>query len=210
MEIEVKLRLPNKASYQKLLSLLSPFHVVTHHQHNTFFDGSASELSSRRAIFRLRFHEQTHLPKCFACLKAKAIIINGVSRVEEDEEEVDPNIGRACFEDPGKLTEMNSRVLRRVKEEFGVSGFMGLGGFKNVRNVYEWNEVKLEVDETKYEFGDLYEVECESVEPERVKGMIEEFFKQNGIDHSDSVVSKFAIFRAGNLPSYFDFHTALI
>ncbi|XP_073289662.1 triphosphate tunnel metalloenzyme 3-like isoform X2 [Primulina huaijiensis] len=201
MEIEVKLRLPNKASYQKLLSLLSPFHVITHNQHNTFFDGSASELISRRAILRLRFHEQTNLPKCFICLKAKAIISNGVSRVEEDEEEVDPAIGRACFEDPGKLTEVDSRVLRRIKEEFGVSGFVGLGGFRNVRNVYEWNEVKLEVDEVKYEFGDLYEVECESVEPERVKVMIEEFFKENGIEYSDSAMSKFAIFRAGKLPT---------
>ncbi|KAL2482736.1 Triphosphate tunel metalloenzyme 3 [Forsythia ovata] len=201
MEIEVKLRLPNKASHQKLLQLLSPFHITTHHQHNTFFDGSGSELSSRRATLRLRFHEQTNLPKCFICLKAKAVITNGVSRVEEDEEEVDPSIGYACLEEPGKLMDVDSRVLRRVKEEFGVTGFVGLGGFRNVRSVYEWNGVKLEVDEVKYEFGDLYEVECESVEPERVKGLIEDFFKKNGIEYSDSLTSKFAIFRAGNLPS---------
>ncbi|KAL0358363.1 UNVERIFIED_CONTAM: Triphosphate tunnel metalloenzyme 3, partial [Sesamum angustifolium] len=60
--------------HQKLLSLLSPFHIATHHQHNTFFDGSASELSSQRAVLRLRFHEETHLPKCFVCLKAKAVL----------------------------------------------------------------------------------------------------------------------------------------
>ncbi|KAK4420136.1 Triphosphate tunnel metalloenzyme 3 [Sesamum alatum] len=201
MEVEVKLRLPNKSSHQKLLSLLSTFHTATHHQHNTFFDGSASELSSRRAVLRLRFHEETHLPKCFVSLKAKAVLANGVSRVEEDEEELDPAIGKACFEDPKKLMDVDSRVLRRVKEEFGVKGFVGLGGFRNVRSVCEWNGVKLEVDEVKYEFGDMYEVECESIEPERVKGMIEEFFKENGIEYSDSVMSKFAIFRAGKLPS---------
>ncbi|KAK6135500.1 hypothetical protein DH2020_010793 [Rehmannia glutinosa] len=201
MEIEVKLRLPNKASHQKLLSLLSPFHITTHHQHNTFFDGSASELSSQRAVLRLRFHEETHLPKCFVCLKAKAVLANGVSRVEEDEEEVDPAIGKACFEDPQKLMDMDSRVLRRVKDEFGVKSFVGLGGFRNVRSVYEWNGVKLEVDEVKYAFGDMYEVECESVEPEKVKQKIEDFFKENGIEYSDSVMSKFAIFRAGKLPS---------
>lgn len=197
----MKLRLPNKASHQKLLSLLSPFHITTHHQHNTFFDGSAAELSSRRAVLRLRFHNETDLPKCFICLKAKAVLTNGVSRVEEDEEEMDPGTGKSCFEDPQKLIDVDSRVLRRVKEEFGVNGFVGLGGFRNVRNVYEWSGVTLEVDEVKYDFGDMYEVECESLEPEAVKEKIEKFFKENGIEYSDSVMSKFAIFRAGKLPS---------
>ncbi|CAA3025154.1 Hypothetical predicted protein [Olea europaea subsp. europaea] len=175
MEIEVKLRLPNKASHQKL--------------------------ASSRAVLRLRFYEQTDIPKCFICLKAKAVITNGVSRIEEDEEEVDPFIGYACLEDPGKLMNVDSRVLGRVKEEFGANGFKGLGGFRTVKSVYEWNGVKLEVDEVKYEFGDLYEVECENVEPKKVKGMIETFFKENGIEYSESLMSKFTIFRAAKLPS---------
>ncbi|XP_051150731.1 triphosphate tunnel metalloenzyme 3 [Andrographis paniculata] len=200
MEVEVKLRLRDKSSHQNLLSLLAPFHAATHHQHNTFFDGSAAELSSRRAVLRLRFHEKTDPPKCFACLKAKAVIENGVSRVEEDEEEVNPAAGQECAMEPQKLVDLDSRVLRRVKEEFGVKGFVGLGGFRNIRNVYEWKGVKLEVDEVKYSFGDMYEVECESLEPERVKAMMEELFKENGIDYADSVMSKFAIFRAGKLP----------
>ncbi|KAL8492895.1 hypothetical protein ACS0TY_024187 [Phlomoides rotata] len=202
MEIEVKLRLPNKASHQKLTSILSSFHIATHHQRNTFFDGAAAELSSKRAVLRLRFHDETQLPKCFVTFKANAVLANGVSRVEEDEEEMDPGIGKACLEDPQKLMDADSRVLRRVREEFGVKGFASLGGFRNVRNVYKWKEVKLEVDEVNYDFGDMYEIECESVEPERVKGMITEFLKENGIEYSDSVMSKFAIFRAGKLPSY--------
>ncbi|KAL0347793.1 UNVERIFIED_CONTAM: Triphosphate tunnel metalloenzyme 3 [Sesamum calycinum] len=115
MEVEVKLQLPNKSAHQKLLSLLSPFHIAAHHQHNTFLDGSASELSSQRTMLHLRFHDKTHLLKCFVCLKAKAVLSNGVSRVEG-------------FDDPKKLMDVDSRVLRRVKEEFGVKGFVGLGG----------------------------------------------------------------------------------
>lgn len=197
----MKLRLPNKGAHQKLLSLLSPFHTTTHHQHNTFYDGAAAELSSRRAVLRLRFHEEPDRPKCFVTLKANAVLANGVSRVEEDEEEVDHSIGKACFEDPQKLKDVDSRVLRRVKEEFAIESFVSLGGFKNVRNVYAWNGVKLEVDEVNYEFGDMYEIECESVEPERVKAIITDFLKENGIEFSDSIKSKFAIFRAGKLPS---------
>ena len=32
-----------------------------------------------------------------------------------------------------------SRVLRRVREEVGVLGFVGLGGIENVRDVYRSN-----------------------------------------------------------------------
>lgn len=114
---------------------------------------------------------------------------------------MDHQVAKVCCEEPDKMMEVDSRVLGRVRREFGVEGFVGLGGFRNVRNVFDWKGVKLEVDEVKYEFGDMYEVECESVEPEKVKGMIEEFFKENGVEYEDSVMSKFAIFRAGKLPS---------
>lgn len=202
MEIEVKLRLPHADSHRKLLSLLTPFHIQTHHQRNTFFDGAAGELSSERAVLRLRFYENSEPPKCVVSLKAKAVLVNGVSRVEEDEEELDPTTGYECVDNPRKLTEVESRILRRAKQEFqvGEGGFVGLGGFRNVRHVYEWKGVKLEVDETMYDFGTLYEIECESTEPDKVKGMIEEFLKENGIEYSYSEKSKFATFRAGKLP----------
>lgn len=201
MEVEVKLRLPDSAAHRKVLSLLSPFHTNTHHQRNSFYDGAAGELSSRRAVLRLRFYENSQPPKCFICIKAKAVIVDGVSRVEEDEEEVDFEVGLRCLEEATKLVDVDSRVARRAREEFGVkAGFVGLGGFRNVRNVYQWNGVKLEVDETVYDFGTCYEIECESSEPEKVKEMIEEFLKENEIEYSNSLLSKFATFRSGKLP----------
>ncbi|XP_060171977.1 triphosphate tunnel metalloenzyme 3 isoform X2 [Lycium barbarum] len=202
MEVEVKLRLPDSTAHQKVLSLLSPYHTKTHHQRNTFFDGACGELSTRRAVLRLRFYENSENVKCMLCLKAKAVIIDGVSRVEEDEEELDPKIGYECVSNPRQLMQVDTRVLKRAKEEFhvGEEGFIGLGGFKNVRNVFEWNGVELEVDETMYEFGTCYEIECESLEPEKVKAMIEALLKENDIDYSYSEVSKFATFRAGKLP----------
>lgn len=129
------------------------------------------------------------------------MIVDGVSRVEEDEEEVDFEVGLRCLEEATKLVDVDSRVARRAREEFGVkAGFVGLGGFRNVRNVYQWNGVKLEVDETVYDFGTCYEIECESSEPEKVKEMIEEFLKENEIEYSYSQLSKFATFRSGKLP----------
>lgn len=210
MEVEVKLRLPNSDSHKTLISLLSPFHIKTHNQHNNFFDGISGELSGRRAVLRIRFYNDQPITKCVISLKAKAVLENGVSRVEEDEEEIDPAIGEQCVSDPTRLASLvlseSSRIMKRVKDEFfggnsefGI-GFVCLGGFKNLRNVYEWKGLMIELDETSFEFGKLYEIECESSEPEKAKEVIEEFLKENGVSYSYSVASKFAIFRAGKLP----------
>jgi len=201
MEVEVKLRLANAEAHRQVTALLSPFHVITHHQHNHFFDGAASELSSRRATLRFRFYNDNE--RCVVSLKAKGVLVNGVRRVEEDEEDLDPKIGRDCVDEPGKLGFVDSRIMSRVKEEFGVvgkNGFVCLGDFKNVRNVYDWKGLKLEVDETGFDFGTLFEIECESSDPEEAKRILEEFLKKNGIDYSYSVASKFSIFRSGKLP----------
>lgn len=198
----MKLRLQNAEAHRLVTTLLAPFHIKTHLQENLFFDGAAGELSSRRAVLRLRFYDDD--ARCVVSLKAKAVLVNGVSRVEEDEEDLDPKVGRDCVAEPGKLDSvLESRVLRRVKEEFGVvgeKGYVGLGGFRNVRSVYEWKGLKLEVDETSFGFGTLYEIECESAYPERAKQVLEDFLKENGIAYSYSEMSKFAIFRSGKLP----------
>lgn len=205
----MKLRLPDSETYETLISFLSPFHVRTHNQHNNFFDGVAGELSSHRAVLRIRFYEDQPITKCIICLKAKAVLVNGVSRVEEDEEEINPAIGKECLADPNRLGSLveSSRIMKRVKDEFfgGSNGndglqFVCLGGFKNLRNVYEWKGLVIEVDKTSFEFGTLYEIECESSEPEKAKELIEEFLKENGVSYSNSVASKFAIFRSGKLP----------
>ncbi|XP_059432331.1 triphosphate tunnel metalloenzyme 3-like [Corylus avellana] len=198
MEVEVKLRLPDAEAHRRVTDVLAPFHVSTHRQENCFFDGSAGEISASRATLRLRFYDNNQ--RCVVTLKAKAVLVDGVSRVEEDEEELEPPIGRDCVAEPGRLKDVESRVLGRAREEFRPLGFVGLGGFENVRRVYEWKGLKLELDETDFGFGTLYEIECESANPEDAKQLLEEFLKGNGIPYSYSEKSKFAIFRSGKLP----------
>ncbi|PSS07536.1 Triphosphate tunel metalloenzyme 3 like [Actinidia chinensis var. chinensis] len=203
MEVEVKLRLPDAASHQKLSHLLSPFHTQTLLQENVFFDGAAAQLSSALAALRLRFYGGAVDSRCIISLKAKPTIAAGISRVEEEEEPIDPSFARACVAEPWRLLSLDSsRILTRVREEFGIGnkGLVCLGGFKNVRSVYDWEGLKLELDETHYDFGTSYEIECESSEPDRVKKLLEEFLIENGISYSYSEVSKFAIFRSGKLP----------
>jgi|UniRef100_A0A2N9EKI2 inorganic triphosphatase YgiF len=95
MEVEVKLRLPNAIAHRHITTILTPFHVTTHHQENNFFDGSSNELSSHRAILHLRFADTN--PRYVITLKVKAVVVDGVSHVEEDEGVLDAAIGRECL-----------------------------------------------------------------------------------------------------------------
>ncbi|KAJ6296262.1 hypothetical protein OIU78_024165 [Salix suchowensis] len=171
MEVEVKLRLLDAANHSRLKEILSPFHIKKLNQKNVFFDSANGILASQRAVLRLRSYSNNNneITRCVLSLKAKSVLNNGVSRVEEDEEEIEPLTGEQC-------------------------------GFENVRDVYEWRGLKLEVDESKFSFGVSYEVECENDDPEKVKRELEGFLKENGIDYKYSEMSKFAIFRAGKLP----------
>ena len=45
----------------------------------------------------------------------------------------------------------------------GVEELVCLGGFRNVRSDFDWAGCKLELDETQYEWGTVYEIEVESV-----------------------------------------------
>lgn len=201
MEVEVKIRLGSASDHARVVKTLSPFLVKTHRQENFFFDGAESELTSQRSVLRVRFSDNE--PRCMLSLKGKAVLAGGISRVEEDEEQLDEFLGRSSVADPARLgsaAEEGSRVLRRVRDEFGVRDYVGLGGFENIRNVYDWEGLKLEVDETRYSFGVCYEIECESREPEEAKRLLEEFLKENVVDHCDSEKSKFAIFLSGKLP----------
>ncbi|KAF9588275.1 hypothetical protein IFM89_008692 [Coptis chinensis] len=80
--------------------------------------------------------------------------------------------------------------------------FVCLGGFRNVRGVYDWNGLKLELDETQYDFNISYEIECESDDPENVKMVLKKFLNENAVEYSYSEISKFVVCRSGKLPEY--------
>ncbi|GLJ26262.1 hypothetical protein SUGI_0504700 [Cryptomeria japonica] len=200
MEVEVKLKLPDASAHHKVATILAPFHKVTHLQENVFFDGANGELSAKRAVLRLRFYNGDS--RCVVSLKGKAVLVDGVSRVEEAEEDLEAALGRACVAEPSRLLSAAERcgLLKTVLAEYGCSDFVCLGGFRNVRGVFEWEGLNIELDETHYSFGTTYEIECETADPEAAKNILEHFLQQNSVPFSHSQLSKFAVFRSGKLP----------
>lgn len=198
MEVEVKLRLPSSKAHEQIAHLLAPSLRATHLQENFFFDGSHAQLSSHLAILRLRFYNGDS--KCVVSFKAKASLVDGISRVTEEEEDADVSHARACIAEPCRLPSLDCALIRKVVSDYNCNEFVCLGGFRNVRNVFDWQGLTLELDETQFDFGTCYEIECETTDPETVRPLLEKFLNENGIPFSYSSASKFAVFRSGRLP----------
>jgi len=192
MEVEVKLRLRTEEDHRKTCEVFGASHVAKYFQENCFFDGANAELSSKRVVLRIRFYNMNE--KCVITVKGKAVLENGIGKASEIEEAVDPILGRSFVDNPDLMISSDIGVLRETFGKFGVSGLKSLGGFKNVRDVHDWKGLQVEVDETKYPWGTVYELECETNEPERIKGELEVVLRNVGISYEYSKVTKFQNF----------------
>jgi adenylate cyclase class IV len=195
VEVEVKLRLPDAASHASVAQALIPCFRRTHEQENFFFDGADGELGAQRVVLRLRFYDRDG--KAEITCKGRQELDGGVGRASEEEEDVkDPVAARLCLQDPGALFEMGSPLVARLKEQYGLkNGLRLLGGFDNLRSIYNWRGHTLELDTTAYPWGTVHELECETEEPEKVKAELEAFLKSLNVAYSYSTKSKFANFK---------------
>lgn len=192
MEVEIKIRLPDRAAYDKVAAALQPLGcTASHAQDNYFFDGPNRELNSRRVVLRLRTYNGDQ--KATITLKGKQVLENGIGRASEVEEDVDPGAAKGFLADP---TAMIAAVplIRTTAEKFGVVSLVCLGGFHNQRDCFPWEGHTLELDETRFEHGTLYEIECETEQPEALRAKLEAFLTSLGVQYSYSQTSKFANF----------------
>lgn len=197
----MKLRLKSSEDHRKVCDRFSATsggghegHKAKYFQENYFFDGNKKELQSQRVVLRIRFYNMNE--KCVITVKGKAILQNGVGKASEVEEQVDPILGRSFVDKPELMMDSDIGLLKDTLSNFHVTGLICLGGFKNVRDVYRWNELNIEVDETKYDWGTVFEVECEASEEkiEGVKGGLEKILKEEGVSYEYSKVTKFQNF----------------
>ncbi|KAG2441861.1 hypothetical protein HXX76_003469 [Chlamydomonas incerta] len=196
MEVEIKIRLPDRAAYDKVGAALAAApggkgRLASHAQANYFFDGPNRELNSRRVVLRLRTYNGDQ--KATVTLKGKQILENGIGRASEVEEEVPPAAAAVYLAQPSAmLTEVP--IVKDAAGKFGVGSLVGLGGFRNQRDVYEWEGHSLELDETQFEHGTLYEIEVETEQPEVLRDRLEQWLSGLGVSYSYSATSKFANF----------------
>jgi len=192
MEVEVKIRLPDRAAYDRIAQLLADGLMVTHEQENFFFDSSDGTLESQRVVLRLRFYDVDR--KAVITVKGKQILEGGIGRASEVEEPVpDAAAARTFLTAPTNML-TQSPMLQGLNNKLGLKDLVCMGGFRNRRQEYKWQGFVLELDETYFEHGTLYEIEVETDNPEAVREQLESLLSSNGIQYSYSKVSKFANF----------------
>jgi uncharacterized protein YjbK len=208
MEVEIKLRLPDAAAHAAVQSHFRPSstpHATTiHDQENFFFDGTRGELSTTRTVLRIRLYHGDH-PKATLTLKGKAVVEGGVSRSMEVEEPLDYTLAKQCIAEPDHLLTLDNPVARLVQDRAAEMSaektststltLKCLGGFRNLREEIPWDGHLLELDITTYPWGTLYELECETADPERLKNRLEAEMKKAGVAYTYSTTTKFANFR---------------
>ncbi|KAL0483605.1 triphosphate tunel metalloenzyme [Acrasis kona] len=197
-EVEIKLTLKGYGDYRKLLNHLGNPKSVEE-QSNEFYDGSNKEIhhhspnsTSKKGTFRIRFIENDKT--CVVTHKGKGIMTSGVNSSEETEEHIGYEKGKDILKDASLLDSFECDVVKHVKDAYQVKHFISLGGFKNHRSVYPWEGHKLEVDNTKYAFGENFEIEVETNEPDTFKSKLESFLDGINVSYTDSKRSKFANF----------------
>ena len=192
-QIEVKLRLPNRAAHDAVEAALSPSLKATHQQENFFFDGPSHELSSRRGVLRVRFYNKDK--RALITLKGEQKLEGGVGRGSEHEcDAPDPVPAREFLTHPARLLDVAGDPITRAKRDYGVSDLVCMGGFKNVRKDFGFEGHTLELDETRFEWGTVFEIEIESATPEVVLAKVEAFLKEHSIPYEYGTTTKFANF----------------
>lgn len=197
MEVEIKLRLPNKEAHGKVQKALETSHRVQHAQENIFFDGTQGELDAAHRTCRVRFYNGDK--KAVITSKARQALQGGVGRAEETEEDVDPKEARSFLGQPDKLLNLDSPLMKKIKQEHKVGSFKCLGGFRNIRDEYDYEGFVLELDETIFPWGTVYEIEVETEDPETLKVKLEKFLKDQNISYQYSNVTKFHNFKQKTL-----------
>lgn len=208
MEIEVKLRLKSQTDHKNLLALLiaSPAasYRCTNLQENFFFDDSKKSLATTRSVYRLRRVHVT-MPdgvqslRHYMTFKSKGTIIDGISRINEEESIVDQFDFEQVLDTPDHARSLTSKIPMLVQVMAHVGSLSQVGTFRNKRTVFDWSGLCLEIDETLYPFGTAYEVEVEHVEPEMAKDKVVGLFRAHGIEFEESHRSKFGTMLAGSL-----------
>jgi uncharacterized protein YjbK len=198
MEVEVKIRL-NEHSYHQTLSLFKRLDaklIRIDSQKNTFID-TCQELNSRKVTFRLRKSESVLQTSCYITIKGLVSknLENGIMKVSELETEINVEDYLKIIENPFLILDFDKyELIKTLKAETISRKFSISGEFSTIRHIYDYDEMKIEVDETIYEFGNAYEIEIENTDPVKTKEKIERILGNANIEFAYSKRSKFANF----------------
>ncbi|KAI9357343.1 CYTH-like domain-containing protein [Zopfochytrium polystomum] len=220
-EIELKLRLSCREDLDKIEAALKNtpgcVHLGCNVQTDSFFDGADRPLLRQKTVFRIRSISKLAdrgdrcadaFQRYVATLKSGSVIVDGVMTATEEECEAPGDVGEALLRDPTAFNSWRGRgcviadraaILVESNGNSGLEGFSRIGGYVTERNVWKVQEVVVEVDHTKYDFGEAFEVEVETPDIVLAENILSDIFSRAKVEKLRSKRNKFDNMLAGTI-----------
>ncbi len=189
-EVELKLRLEAREAYEGLCRKLGRPEVAWE-QINHYFQSEDGRIPGSRGVIRIR------LEKGKALLTVKlGALHNGLATAQEYEETWPGPAGRMP-PSSSEIWETGHAGLKALEQQFGGPfPLKWVGSMANLRKIYRTNEgLCLEVDASRYPDGhEDYEVEVETDDPQRDRGLLEGLLSRLGIPFTPQPATKYQRF----------------
>lgn len=201
-EIEVKIRLKDSADYERVRAMLGHPKAIEH-QENAFFDTTDGRLGNERVVMRIRSKGLEETTKRYVLtVKGKAVLKDGVSQVDESEEEMSREMAQAILADPNEIPKLAGQLplLNQLLKRFQPAPtWKRVGMFRTLRQKHDWEDYLVELDKTDFAHGTAYEIEIETPDALQAKAKMEDTLKQHGIPYTFSQRNKFVNMLQGTL-----------
>ncbi|PCJ62616.1 MAG: hypothetical protein COA79_03625 [Planctomycetota bacterium] len=184
IEIELKVKIPDKESYLRILEQFGEdFHLI--HQRNIYYDTNEGDLQASKIMFRLRNANEEWV----ATVKSNASQVNGVQKADENEIILD--------QQPTSINELKATFCK-LKDGGFLNGhdLMPLGEIINERHVFNKldNEI-FEIDHTIIAGHHFYEIEIETENINKIRNYVQELFAKLTLpfEYADSKYKRFLL-----------------
>jgi uncharacterized protein YjbK len=198
IEKELKYKL-NKNTYRKILTLLKNRDQIKYSQENYYFDHPKFKLRKNKFMLRVRKVNNT---KSFLTVKypkkLKKKLRPGLKVRVEHEVAIPLKIARKIIENKIALADLNIKPIRILKNTFSkadINKIQALGKLETQRTVIHFKKwLILEIDQSQVFNKKFYELEVETIDPEKADRFIHKFLKSQKIPCEYALQSKFSRF----------------
>jgi uncharacterized protein YjbK len=193
IEVEIKIRLNSEDDYKTFKNFIGlPYNIDN--QINYYLDSPNSDIVNSKSVLRLRIINNNRAVITF---KGKLNLINGIAKNEEIEEDINLDLAKLFINNPNQYIEKlynESELLKKIYVRFNILTLNILGSITTNRSIYNWNNHKLELDDSDYGFAKNYEIEIETSIPDQIKSDLETLLINIGVAYSYNKTNKFGHF----------------
>eukprot|EP00768_Dysnectes_brevis_P003145 gnl/Dysnectes_brevis/2264_a2653_1352.p1 GENE.gnl/Dysnectes_brevis/2264_a2653_1352~~gnl/Dysnectes_brevis/2264_a2653_1352.p1 ORF type:complete len:201 (-),score=0.67 gnl/Dysnectes_brevis/2264_a2653_1352:32-634(-) len=193
LEVEIKYRIQGSTAFAALLDSLnheSEF-IRQDDQTNTYFSDSKGLISSNKIGIRLRDTSD----ESTLTVKSDYMILHGVARANEWETAITKEQYKQCLLNPSTTLIEQARFLVSEDETHIIHQLSDLSPLlttTTIRRHYRFKGLHLEIDHVTCKDQELFELECETMDPASAETLLKDFLRSHSIPFTNSPCAKLA------------------